>query len=257
MAAAQKDEREKLEKAYGKSSVPRSQFAAQFTDKVKTEVEVLGRMEPQQAARTLSVFEPQRVTMMLQEAMNMQRTSEEVWDTQQVATLVELQQPERAAKILELMDPWYAVALLNTMKHELATKIIDQIEFERAGKLIMGMDPSCISKIVPRTTRGESVFTEADLKDYREVLRLQQEIRDSAAEITWMLLQVEQVTGGRLGLLNGEGGTWEPYKAGGWRGWVTITLPLAVTAVVFVAFVLEPLSVAGEDLAKLLSGSTY
>lgn len=232
----------------------------QYTAKVKAEIEVLRVMlrqdgeKPQRAARVLSVLDAERVSMMLQEAAKWEID----WDAGRIAPLVQEQPPAHAARILEAMVPGFALTLLNLMNRTALVAILDEMQPTTAATFLMRMAPDVLVDVVPRTTRREKVFTRVeDLEEYQEVVKLQAEMRASAEELSWLLLYAEQFTGGRLGLLNGEGGTWEPYKPGGWKGWLTLTLPVALTLVFFLVFIVEPFSEAGKEATKLLASSTF
>ncbi|KAK3266202.1 hypothetical protein CYMTET_25155 [Cymbomonas tetramitiformis] len=154
-----------------------------------------------------------------------------------------------ATDIIRSLEPSPTISILCAMNTEKAAQVLNNLD--SAGELVALMSPEDSFRLVPKLEKGEAVFTnDDDLEFYRGNVKIFQQQEVDIEGVEGYLSYAEQVTFGKLKLLN-ERGRWEPWKKEGWRGWLFIAIVVGVPTWAILTS-LTDITAASEDVAKLL-----
>uniref|UniRef100_A0A7S0RN39 Uncharacterized protein n=1 Tax=Pyramimonas obovata TaxID=1411642 RepID=A0A7S0RN39_9CHLO len=208
--------------------------------------ELVGKMEVTEASKILSVLPPYKVVEIVEGAITFKR-----WETPalRAAQIFNKMETTRGAEVMRLLSQRTAIDILSRMDSDAAAKIVDQLEFP--GGILLSMNADSAVNIVKASEKKKDLFRESEWKEFQELQELIQQRDVDIEGIEWYLMYAEQMSGGRLQLLNDQG-RWEPFEESGLRGWLFLLVVVGIpTVLVFIS--LLDLVKAGQDIEKLIS----
>jgi len=213
-----------------------------------TALEVLSKLDTTAAAKVVGVLEAADAADMLEKAIRFKR-----WDTQRVAAVLAACPPDPATRILGLMTDSEAVRVLELMDAKATAAVVDRLG-ALAAVYLLRMDATAAVRAVRRAeaTADQLFPDEGERKEYEKRVTVVDGMQEDIEGVEWYLFQAEQMTKGKLQLLNDQG-RWEPFKKDGLRGWLLIvTLVLTPLLLVYVTSI--DLVEAAKEASKLMGG---
>lgn len=211
-----------------------------------TAAEALRRLGPAASSKVISTLPTYKSVEIIQGAIRFRR-----WDkpTKFAADMLnEVTTPE-ATDIIRSLEPSPAISIVCAMNTDKAVQVLNSLD--SAGELIALMAPEDSYRLVPKLEKGEAVFkNDDDLKFYRGNVEIFRQQEADIEGVESYLSYAEQVTFGKLKLLN-ERGKWEPWKKEGWRGWLFIVIVVGIPTWAILTS-LADITAASKDVAKLL-----